>query len=151
MLTSLGLDVSGEVPKGFDPDPPDGRYDRVITMGCGDACPVYLGASNADWQLEDPKGQDEATVRRIVADIDDRSAGYPPSGYRNCNSDLPWSRQRQPGARADRAQGARGAVAQRRCWRTWRATSTGRYCLTLASPKWPSSTVTEDGCAAAPP
>ena len=69
MLTSLGLDVSGEVPKGFDPD---GRYDRVITMGCGDACPVYSGASYADWPLDDPKGQDEATVRRIVADIDAR-------------------------------------------------------------------------------
>ena len=69
VLTSLGLDVSGEVPKGFDPD---GRYDRVITMGCGDACPVYSGASYADWPLDDPKGQDEATVRRIVADIDAR-------------------------------------------------------------------------------
>ena len=69
VLTGLGLDVSGEVPKGFDPD---GRYDRVVTMGCGDACPVYLGASYADWPLDDPKGQDEATVRRIVADIDDR-------------------------------------------------------------------------------
>jgi hypothetical protein len=41
-------------------------------MGCGEACPVYLGARYQDWELDDPKGQDEATVRRIVADIDGR-------------------------------------------------------------------------------
>ena len=69
MLTGLGLDVSGEVPKGFDAD---GRYDRVVTMGCGDACPVYPGASYADWPLDDPNGQDETSVRRIIADIDNR-------------------------------------------------------------------------------
>jgi hypothetical protein len=39
-------------------------------MGCGETCPVYVGAHYQDWQLDDPKGQDEATVRRIVADID---------------------------------------------------------------------------------
>ena len=69
VLTSLGLDVSSEVPKGFDPN---GRYDRVTLMGCGDACPAYAGATYEDWPLDDPKGQDEMTVRRIVADIDGR-------------------------------------------------------------------------------
>lgn len=69
VLTALGLDVSKETPKGFDPD---ATYDAVITMGCGDECPYYAGARYQDWPLEDPKGQDEATVRRIVADIDTR-------------------------------------------------------------------------------
>ena len=41
-------------------------------MGCGEECPYYAGASYEDWELDDPKGQDEATVRRIVADIDQR-------------------------------------------------------------------------------
>jgi protein-tyrosine-phosphatase len=68
-LTALGLDVSGEAPKGFDTT---ATYDVVVTQGCGDTCPVYLGARYTDWPLEDPKGQDEATVRRIIADIDTR-------------------------------------------------------------------------------
>ncbi len=69
VLAGLGLSTDREVPKGFDPD---GRYDVVVTMGCGETCPAYLGARYEDWELDDPKGQDEATVRRIVADIDTR-------------------------------------------------------------------------------
>jgi protein-tyrosine-phosphatase len=69
VLADLGLDTAGERPKPFDPD---GSYTAVVTMGCGEACPVYLGARYQDWELDDPKGQDEATVRRIVADIDGR-------------------------------------------------------------------------------
>ena len=65
----LGLDVSGEVPKGFDTD---ATYDVVVTQGCGESCPVFLGARYADWPLDDPKGQDPAAVRRIIADIDQR-------------------------------------------------------------------------------
>jgi arsenate reductase len=41
-------------------------------MGCGETCPFYAGARYEDWELDDPKGQDEPTVRRIVADIDGR-------------------------------------------------------------------------------
>lgn len=68
-LSALGLDVSGEVPKGFDPD---ATYEAVITQGCGDSCPFYAGARYEDWPLDDPKGQDAATVRRILAEIDGR-------------------------------------------------------------------------------
>ena len=71
-LTSLGLDVSGETPKGFDTG---GSYDVVVTQGCGESCPVFLGARYSDWPLDDPKGQDEATVRRVIADIDARVRG----------------------------------------------------------------------------
>jgi arsenate reductase len=69
VLTELGLDTAHEVPKGFDSD---ATYTAVITMGCGEACPFYAGARYEDWELDDPKGQDEPTVRRIVADIDGR-------------------------------------------------------------------------------
>jgi arsenate reductase len=69
VLATLGLDTSNETPKGFDPD---ATYTAVITMGCGESCPLYSGARYEDWVLDDPKGQDEATVRRIVADIDGR-------------------------------------------------------------------------------
>jgi arsenate reductase len=69
VLASLGLDTTKETPNGFDPD---ATYTAVITMGCGEACPFYAGARYEDWELDDPKGQDEATVRRIVADIDGR-------------------------------------------------------------------------------
>jgi len=46
--------------------------DVVITMGCGETCPVFPGKTYEDWQPDDPKGQDLATVRRIVAEIDER-------------------------------------------------------------------------------
>ena len=68
-LTVLGLDASREVPKGFDTTV---TYDVVVTQGCGDTCPVYLGAQYRDWPLDDPKGQNVETVRRVIADIDER-------------------------------------------------------------------------------
>ncbi|MFT2817520.1 arsenate reductase ArsC [Leifsonia sp. A12D58] len=46
--------------------------DVVITMGCGDACPVFPGKRYEDWQLDDPAGQDLTTVRRIRDDIRER-------------------------------------------------------------------------------
>jgi arsenate reductase len=46
--------------------------DVVITMGCGDACPIYPGKRYQDWEVDDPVGQSLATVRRIRDDIDGR-------------------------------------------------------------------------------
>ena len=46
--------------------------DIVITMGCGETCPVFPGKRYEDWELDDPKGQDIGTVRRIVHDVDER-------------------------------------------------------------------------------
>ena len=43
--------------------------DVVITMGCGDACPIFPGKRYEDWELEDPAGKDLYTVRRIRDDI----------------------------------------------------------------------------------
>jgi arsenate reductase (thioredoxin) len=69
VLAELGLPTGDEVPKPFDPD---GRYDVVVTMGCGETCPVFPGARYEDWPVDDPKGQDRETVRRIVAEVDAR-------------------------------------------------------------------------------
>jgi arsenate reductase (thioredoxin) len=46
--------------------------DVVITMGCGDACPIYPGKRYEDWVLEDPEGQNLETVRRIRDELDGR-------------------------------------------------------------------------------
>ena len=45
--------------------------DVVVTMGCGETCPVFPGKTYEDWPLDDPKGQDLDTVRRIVAEVDE--------------------------------------------------------------------------------
>ena len=51
--------------------------DLVVTMGCGDACPVLPGKRYLDWDLPDPAGQDEATVRGLRAEIESRVAELP--------------------------------------------------------------------------
>jgi arsenate reductase len=67
-MREIGVDVSQEYPK-----PLTGAMvkaaDVVITMGCGDACPIYPGKRYEDWELEDPAGKDLETVRRIRDDI----------------------------------------------------------------------------------
>jgi arsenate reductase len=70
-LEELGIDMTDEFPK---PLTDDGvrAADVVITMGCGDACPIYPGKRYEDWELDDPAGQDLETVRRIRDEIDER-------------------------------------------------------------------------------
>jgi protein-tyrosine-phosphatase len=63
-MKEVGLDISGESPKRLT-DEMGLRADVIVTMGCGDACPVYPGTRYLDWELEDPKGKDLDTVRRI--------------------------------------------------------------------------------------
>lgn len=70
-MAELGLDISKEFPKPLT-DEVVRAADVVITMGCGDACPLYPGKRYLDWDLEDPAGKSLATVRRIRDDIDDR-------------------------------------------------------------------------------
>ncbi|MGN0117016.1 MAG: low molecular weight phosphatase family protein [Streptomyces albidoflavus] len=71
VLESLGLDTSAERPTLLTAEM-IASADLTITQGCGETCPYVPGARYRDWPLEDPKGQDEATVRRVVADIDAR-------------------------------------------------------------------------------
>src|SRR5687768_7631397 len=70
-MRELGLDLSQEFPKPLS-DEVVRAADFVITMGCGDACPVYPGKRYLDWELDDPAGQPVETVRRIRDQIDDR-------------------------------------------------------------------------------
>jgi protein-tyrosine-phosphatase len=70
-MDELGVDLRREVPKPLTDDAVRAA-DVVITMGCGDACPVYPGKRYEDWELDDPAGQDLETVRRIRDEIDER-------------------------------------------------------------------------------
>ena len=70
-MEEVGADVSEEFPKPLT-DEVVRAADVVITMGCGDACPVYPGKKYEDWTLDDPAGQDLETVRRIRDVIDAR-------------------------------------------------------------------------------
>lgn len=70
-MSELGVDLSAERPKPLT-DAAVGRADVVVTMGCGDACPVYPGKRYEDWPVDDPRGRDLATVRRIRDEIDVR-------------------------------------------------------------------------------
>ena len=70
-MDELGVDMSEEFPKPLTDEAVDGA-DVVITMGCGDACPIYPGKRYEDWELEDPAGKDLDTARRIRDEIDAR-------------------------------------------------------------------------------
>ena len=70
-MAELGLDLSQEFPKPLTDDFVRAA-DVVITMGCGDACPVYPGKKYVDWEVQDPAGQPIEVVRRIRDDIASR-------------------------------------------------------------------------------
>jgi protein-tyrosine-phosphatase len=69
-MSEVGVDLSKEFPKPLT-DEVVRAADAVITMGCGDACPVYPGKRYEDWDLEDPAGRDLQTVRRIRDEVAD--------------------------------------------------------------------------------
>jgi protein-tyrosine-phosphatase len=71
VMSELGVDMSAEFPKPLT-DEVVRAADVVITMGCGDACPIYAGKRYEDWVLDDPAGQDEEAVRAIRDEIDTR-------------------------------------------------------------------------------
>jgi arsenate reductase (thioredoxin) len=63
-MSEVGVDLSKEFPKPLT-DEVVRAADAVVTMGCGDACPIYPGKRYEDWELEDPDGKDLETVREI--------------------------------------------------------------------------------------
>jgi arsenate reductase (thioredoxin) len=67
-MAEIGLDVSREHPKPLTGDAVEAA-DVVITMGCGDACPIYPGKRYEDWELDDPAQADLDGVRRIRDEI----------------------------------------------------------------------------------
>jgi arsenate reductase (thioredoxin) len=71
VMIEIGVDMAEEFPKPLT-DEVVQAADVVITMGCGDACPIYPGKQYEDWELDDPAGQDVETVRRIRDELDAR-------------------------------------------------------------------------------
>lgn len=67
-MAELGIDIAGEQPKVLTTDAVR-ESDVVITMGCGDVCPIFPGKRYEDWQLDDPAGQGIESVRPIRDEI----------------------------------------------------------------------------------
>jgi arsenate reductase len=67
-MAEVGIDITAEHPKVLTADAVQAS-DVVITMGCGDACPIFPGKRYEDWQLEDPAGQGIEAVRPIRDEI----------------------------------------------------------------------------------
>jgi protein-tyrosine-phosphatase len=70
-MAEAGIDLSREIPQPWA-DEIVRAADVVVTMGCGDACPVYPGRRYLDWEVEDPAGQPIEVVRRIRDDLETR-------------------------------------------------------------------------------
>lgn len=70
-MAEEGIDIAGSAPKLLTVDAVK-ESDVVITMGCGDACPIFPGKRYEDWQLDDPARQGSEAVRRIRDQIRDR-------------------------------------------------------------------------------
>ena len=70
-MKERGIDISGEFPKPWT-DEIVRAADLVITMGCGDACPIFPGKRYEDWTLDDPAGKDLQAVRPIRDELERR-------------------------------------------------------------------------------
>jgi protein-tyrosine-phosphatase len=71
VMLEKGIDISSETPRRLT-DEMGRSADVIVTMGCGDACPVYLGKRYLDWELTDPAGKTIDDVRPIRDDIERR-------------------------------------------------------------------------------
>ncbi|MBA2383466.1 MAG: arsenate reductase ArsC [Actinobacteria bacterium] len=71
-MDEIGIDLSGRTPRQLEPQADAEWADVVVTMGCGDVCPVLPGKSHVDWDLEDPAGKPLERVREIRDEIDRR-------------------------------------------------------------------------------
>jgi len=73
-MAEVGLDLSKEFPKPLTTEAVE-VSDVVVTMGCGDACPIFPGKRYLDWELEDPAGKTVEQIRPIRDEIDRRVRG----------------------------------------------------------------------------
>ena len=73
-MAEVGIDISDQRPKVLTTDAVESS-DVVVTMGCGDACPIFPGTRYLDWQLEDPAGKGVESVRPIRDEIEARIRG----------------------------------------------------------------------------
>ena len=88
-MKGRGLDLNSQTPQRLTPELA-GQAQWLITMGCGDECPVVPGTRRDDWPIPDPKGQPTDTVNAIVDDIDQRvrrlvhAHGWVPTPLKRC-------------------------------------------------------------------
>jgi arsenate reductase len=73
-MEEVGIDIAGEQPKSWT-DAEVRSADVIVSMGCGDTCPVYQGKHYLDWDLADPAGQSMDVVRGVRDDIQQRVRG----------------------------------------------------------------------------
>jgi arsenate reductase (thioredoxin) len=73
-MAEVGIDISAQQPKVLTTEAVEAS-DVVITMGCGDACPIFPGKRYLDWQLDDPAGKGVESVRPIRDEIEVRIRG----------------------------------------------------------------------------
>ncbi len=73
-MQEVGIDIAGEQPQRWT-DADARTADVVVTMGCGDVCPIYPGKRYEDWELTDPAGQPVELVRTVRDEIRDRVEG----------------------------------------------------------------------------
>jgi arsenate reductase len=82
-MAELGIDLSERRPRQLEPEADAAWADVVVTMGCGDVCPVLPGKSYADWGIEDPIGQPLEKVREIrdgiARRVEELAAGLDPA------------------------------------------------------------------------
>ena len=71
-MAEVGIDITDQTPKKLDYRRPSESSDVIITMGCGDACPIFPGKRYEDWELDDPAGQGVEAVRPIRDEIKTR-------------------------------------------------------------------------------
>ena len=115
-LEELGIDMAEEFPKPLT-DEAVRAADVVITMGCGDACPIYPGKRYEDWELDDPAGQDLENVRRIRDEIDQRVQALMADLLRDRND--PGRVDRLDPQLSARASSPGRDSRQRRCHARW--------------------------------
>ncbi len=73
-MKELGIDISSQKPKGFDA-PPNGMFDLVVGLGCGDRCPVQRAKRLINWEIPNPKGLPIEQVRPIRDQIEKQVRG----------------------------------------------------------------------------
>lgn len=74
-LQEVGIDIGGAVPRFLDTEMA-GSARWLVTMGCGEQCPVVPGPARVDWPVDDPKGQSVARVREIRDELRDRVQAF---------------------------------------------------------------------------
>ena len=110
-MAEVGIDIAKEFPKPWT-DEIVQAADVVITMGCGDACPLFPGKRYEDWELNDPAGQDSkpsarsATTSRPASAASSSPSASPLRDPRDARDNLGWA-----------SYGAGTVSARRHCWR----------------------------------